>query len=59
MSETKKPLLIATVAGEVSGDILGAGLIRQLRLHYPDATFVGLGGEHMEAQGLNSLGDME
>ncbi|MEE3240894.1 MAG: lipid-A-disaccharide synthase [Pseudomonadota bacterium] len=59
MSETKKPLLIAIVAGEVSGDILGAGLIRQLRLHYPDAMFVGLGGEHMEAQGLNSLGDME
>ena len=56
---SKKPLLIAIVAGEVSGDILGAGLIRQLRIHYPDATFVGLGGEHMEAQGLNSLGDME
>lgn len=59
MSESKKPLLIAIVAGEVSGDILGAGLIQQLRIHYPDAAFVGLGGAQMKAQGLHSLGDME
>ena len=59
MSETKKPLLIAIVAGELSGDMLGAGMIRRLRINYPDATFVGLGGDHMKAQGFNSIGDME
>ncbi len=59
MSETKKPMLIAIVAGEVSGDILGAGLISQLRIHFPSATFVGLGGSQMKAQGFQSLGDME
>ena len=59
MSNIDAPVLIAIVAGEVSGDLLGAGLIHQLRVLYPDAEFVGLGGPQMKAQGLQSLGDME
>ncbi|WP_434984252.1 lipid-A-disaccharide synthase [Vreelandella zhaodongensis] len=47
------------VAGELSGDILGAGLMRELRLCHPDVEFRGLGGPRMEAQGLASRFPLE
>jgi len=50
---------VAIVAGEASGDILGADLIRSLRIKWPDAEFFGIGGERMIAEGFNSRVDME
>ncbi|WP_095106422.1 lipid-A-disaccharide synthase [Pseudomonas sp. Irchel 3E20] len=52
-------LRIALVAGEASGDILGAGLMRSLKARHPDVEFIGVGGPLMEAEGLVSYFPME
>lgn len=54
-----RPLRVALVAGEASGDILGSGLMQAIKQRYPDAEFIGVGGERMEAEGLKSYFPME
>jgi lipid-A-disaccharide synthase len=43
------------VAGEASGDVLGARLMAALRVRRPGIRFAGIGGEQMAEQGLASL----
>jgi lipid-A-disaccharide synthase len=50
-------LRIALVAGEASGDQLGAGLIEALRARYPQAEFAGIGGDAMRNAGCQTWFD--
>lgn len=50
---------IAIIAGEKSGDILGARLIQELNARYTDLHFEGIGGDEMQAQGFESFFSME
>lgn len=56
---TDKQLTIALVAGETSGDILGAGLIRTLKKHHPNIKFVGIAGPRMQTEGCQAWYEME
>lgn len=50
---------IGLVAGEASGDLLGAGLIRAIRQRIPEASFEGVAGPLMQAEGCQVLEDSE
>ncbi|WP_119712231.1 lipid-A-disaccharide synthase [Arsenophonus endosymbiont of Aleurodicus floccissimus] len=55
----QRPLTIGLVAGETSGDILGASLIRALKQQVPNAHFVGVAGPLMQAEGCEAWYEME
>ena len=52
-----RPLGLLIVAGEASGDLHGASLVRQLRGLEPDLRVSGVGGEQMRAAGVELLYD--
>ncbi len=50
---------VAIVAGETSGDQLGAALIRALRSRWPELQFEGIAGPRMAGEGARALYPME
>jgi lipid-A-disaccharide synthase len=52
-------LRVAIIAGESSGDLLGAGLMDGIRKHRPEARFEGIAGPRMQRAGCTSLYPME
>ena len=54
-----RPLRIFLIAGEASGDFLGAGLMRALKEEHPDIEFFGVGGNLMTEIGLTSFFPMK
>lgn len=51
--------VIGLVAGEASGDLLGANLVEALKARRPDLQFVGIAGPRMIAAGVEALFPME
>lgn len=54
-----EPLKVYLVAGELSGDLLGAGLMRALKARHPAVEFRGIGGARMLAEGIDSRYPLE
>ncbi|RBP50937.1 lipid-A-disaccharide synthase [Arenicella xantha] len=52
-------LKVGIVAGEKSGDYLGAELIKAISARYPDAQFIGLAGPLMQQAGAKTLAEMD
>ncbi|MFI2810567.1 lipid-A-disaccharide synthase [Microbulbifer sp. JSM ZJ756] len=59
MTKPEHPLRVGILAGEASGDILGAGLVAELQSRFPDIQVEGIAGPRMQAQGVRSLFPME
>jgi len=59
LTSTNTPLTIGIVAGEKSGDALGAGLIDAIQALEPSTRFTGLGGQAMIEKGFVSIAAME
>ncbi|MDZ7625113.1 MAG: lipid-A-disaccharide synthase [Ignavibacteriaceae bacterium] len=53
MSASKNKLMIIT--GEVSGDLIGASLIRELKSLKPDLKITGIGGDRMHSEGMDLI----
>ena len=58
-SKKNKKIKIALVAGEESGDQLGASLIKDLKRIFPSSSFIGVGGRKMQQEGLDSFFEMK
>ena len=56
---SERPFRIAIIAGEVSGDVLGASLMQALKKRHPNCEFTGVPGAKMQAEGCASLATIE
>lgn len=54
--QTPKHLVL--IAGEASGDLHAAALVRELKLSIPHAKFSGIGGQKMQAEGVELISDL-
>ncbi|URJ25347.1 lipid-A-disaccharide synthase [Candidatus Blochmannia ocreatus (nom. nud.)] len=54
-----RPIMIGMVAGEMSGDFLGAGLIKELKKHLKNVYFFGIGGAKMQSENMQSWYNIE
>ena len=52
-------MILGILAGEPSGDRLGAGLMAAMKRRQPEIRFVGIGGPLMVAEGLEILVPMD
>lgn len=52
---TFKKIKIGIIAAEPSGDLVGAGLMRAIKVHYPSVVFEGIAGPQMRAEGCVSI----
>ena len=46
---------VLIVAGEASGDLHGAGVVRELKHRIPDLDVFGIGGERMRKEGMEMV----
>ncbi|MDB5968970.1 MAG: lipid-A-disaccharide synthase [Hydrocarboniphaga sp.] len=58
-SSVLRPPVFALIAGELSGDLLGAALIRSLRKLHPGARFYGVAGPRMIEAGCEAIASIE
>ena len=53
----KVPSKILIIAGEESGDMRAAGVVRQIHAKNPDIEFIGIGGNHSREAGVKTFAD--
>lgn len=54
----RQPKQLVIIAGEESGDIHAAAIIRELTSRMPDLAITGIGGKHMQAAGIELIADL-